>query len=253
MISAATVAQLRNIGRPVDRQARATVCPTRVAYFGWTAGVPGTVLAAVRNAQAPGRCCPPTLPQRLALQAAGVNVHICCAGSSWAVLPSDDPALQVQAAHWLRQAERGAFVGCADVAPAGAPLPADTNRLARLNQGQGPQNIQRAGVDRGSFTRLPVRWGGRDELCPSMCVIGGVDVVKWNKCGVPDPPKICLAPSAPSNFAETAWCADYAATHGALGVRDCANAAMGLGKISGAVQRPPDTYPICKTGKDCAG
>lgn len=253
MISTATVGAIRAIGRPVDRQAVGPLCPTRVAYFGWGGSVPGTVTQAVRNAQAPGPCCPPSLPQRNALQAGHYALHICCAGTSWAVLPSTDPKLVGEANRWLASVEPHAASTCTSTVVAGVQLPDDVNRLARMNQGQGPQNIQRAGVGRGGFTRAPVRWGGREGLCPSMCLIGGVDVVKWNKCGVPDPPKACLAPSAPSNFAETSWCADYAATHGALGVRGCTNAAMGLGELSGKVTPPPKSYPICNIGKDCAG
>lgn len=253
MLSTATVAAIRNIGRPVDRQPVAPRCPERVAYFGWPHGAPGSVLRAVQNALAPGPCCPPTMVQRNALQAARVPVSICCAGTSWAVLPSaTDPAMP-QAVAWLAQVEPGKRSECTTVHVAGVQLPTDTDRLARLNRGQGPQPIRRAGVQRGGYSRAPVHFGGPSGYCPSMCVIGGVDVVKWNKCGVPDPPKACLPVAAPRQFAETNWCVDYAATHGPLAVAACANAAMGLGAPSAAVQPPPKTYPICKTGKDCAG
>jgi hypothetical protein len=253
MIATATVGAIRNIGRPVDRQALAPVCPERVAYFGWPGGAPGSVQEAVRRAQVPGPCCPPTMVQRNALQAAHVPVAICCAGTSWAVLPSSTSPAMGDAVAWLAAVEPGKRSDCTTVHVAGIQLPDDVNRLAQLNRDRGPSPIVRAGYARGTFRRAPVSFGGPNGYCPSMCIIGGVNVVKWNKCGVPDPPKACLPQKTPTQFAETSWCADYAASHGPLGVRGCANAAMGLGKPSPIVGKPPDTYPICKTGKDCAG
>ncbi len=241
---------LRQIGRPVNREFVAAACPRAVAYFGWSPAPPAGVTAAVATCPPAARCCPPTLPQRLALAHAGSAFQVCCADAAWAILPVTATATALQDAHaWLGRLYPNAAVLCTTITPGAETTPLETPLLARLHADLGPRPLLPRFPPRGTFTRRPPRFGTRGH-CGGSCGAGAHVELSCDPTAILAFQRACSKPGTPSSFAETAWCVGYAQSHGVLGVRNCTNAAMGLGMASSVIAKPAPNYPICKDGKD---
>jgi len=253
MLPVGTIDSLRHIGRPVGRDALATACPQALAYFGWHPAPPGAIVQACSSAPPAARCCPPSLPQRMHLAGAGLSFMVCCAGAAWAILPTTATNSDLeQAREWLHRVFPRQVSQCTIIQPAGAQAPQERPTWQMLHAELGPRPM----IDRShggpSFARRPPNFQTH-EKCGGSC---GDSPVALTSCD----PFVraaffaeCIRPNTAAQFAETAWCADYAKTHGALGVRNCTNAAMGLGTPSGTIAKLAPPGALCREGKDCTG
>jgi len=243
---------LRQVGRPAGRVPTGPLCPAAVAYFGGSARARGRIADAVRRATTAGPCCPPTMPQRNVLQTAGTAFVVCCADDLWAILPVGyTPGERGAAEKWLRALGATSAPVCTTIAPAGEQRPTEPEPLAQLRNEFGPRPVRQRVWQHGGFMRRPVP-RPLPERCGGSCGQGPAVVFSCQTGPSEAYLTECRRPSTPQAFAETAWCAAYAQSHGAIGTQQCINAAIGIKPGFGPVAHPPAPGAICKDGRDMA-